>query len=204
MPLKKTHSLFNQESDLTLWLEMINGNESAFSELFELYYQMLVGYVFSFIKEESMAQDCVQDVFLDLWTYRTKLQNTVLVKPYLLAATRKRAARKLEKDRIFFKSSNTEAIEFGLDFTIEHRLIADELQEAQVAKLNQILNSLPARQKEALYLRYYQGLNPQQISEILEVNYQSVNNLIHRAILQIRNQWGGNFALLFFLFWDKL
>ncbi|AWW00870.1 RNA polymerase subunit sigma-24 [Arcticibacterium luteifluviistationis] len=178
---------------------MINGSESAFSELFELYNKTLVNYVYSFVKDKSMAQDCVQDVFMDVWIYRKKLQSTVLVKPYLLSAARKRLARKLERDHIFFKSTNTDNIEFALDFTIEYKIIADEQQLAQALKLNEILNKLPARQKEAIYLRYFQGLNPQQISEILEVNYQSVNNLIHRAVVHIKSQWGTDFSLLLLL-----
>ncbi|WP_229201331.1 RNA polymerase sigma factor [Arcticibacterium luteifluviistationis] len=197
--MKEIINKYKLDSDLTLWLEMINGSESAFSELFELYNKTLVNYVYSFVKDKSMAQDCVQDVFMDVWIYRKKLQSTVLVKPYLLSAARKRLARKLERDHIFFKSTNTDNIEFALDFTIEYKIIADEQQLAQALKLNEILNKLPARQKEAIYLRYFQGLNPQQISEILEVNYQSVNNLIHRAVVHIKSQWGTDFSLLLLL-----
>jgi RNA polymerase sigma factor (sigma-70 family) len=64
-----------------------------------------------------------------------------------------------------------------------------------VAFLNKLLNDLPGRQKEALYLRYHQGLTVDQIAEILDVNYQSANNLLHRALLHLRKEWKGTIPL---------
>ncbi|MDG1872019.1 MAG: sigma-70 region 4 domain-containing protein [Flavobacterium sp.] len=58
------------------------------------------------------------------------------------------------------------------------------------------MNLLPSRQKEALYLRYNQGLSVEQIAELMDVNYQSANNLLHRAVLNLRKDWNVSLALL--------
>ena len=68
------------------------------------------------------------------------------------------------------------------DFSVEHQLITDETIADKVLNLNKLLNDLPARQKEALYLRYHQGLSVEQIADMLDVNYQSANNLLYRAL----------------------
>jgi DNA-directed RNA polymerase specialized sigma24 family protein len=51
-----------------------------------------------------------------------------------------------------------------------------------VQQLNKYINNT-IKTKEALYLRYHQGLNVEQIADMLDVNYQSANNLLHRALL---------------------
>ncbi|MEM8522508.1 sigma-70 family RNA polymerase sigma factor [Flavobacterium sp. PL12] len=192
---KSTHN-----NDLALWSNLKLGDEKAFSQLFEKYYSDLVQYGNSFSSFTAKVQDCVQDVFTDIWIYRETLNNDVIVKAYLLASVRKRIARHQERDRIFRKSTTVDAIEFLFDFSIEHQLIVDETTSFAVSNLNKLLNDLPARQKEALYLRYHEGLAVEEIAETLEVNYQSANNLLYRAILNLRKEWKGIIVLLLSLF----
>ena len=188
-----------QLDDLTLWSNLKLGDEKAFSQLFEKYYSHLVQYGNSFSTHQEKVQDCVQDVFTDIWIYRNTLNDSVLVKAYLFASVRKRISRLQERDRIFSKSTTVDAIEFLFDFSIEHQLIADETTSSKVSNLNKLVNDLPARQKEALYLRYHEGLGVEEIAATFEVNYQSASNLLYRAILNIRKEWKQNIMLFLLL-----
>jgi RNA polymerase sigma factor (sigma-70 family) len=185
--------------DSILWNALKLGDEKAFSSLFKKYYSHLVRYGNSFSPFPEKVQDCVQDVFTDIWIYKNSLNDNVVVKAYLLSSVRKRIARVQERDHIFKKTTTVDLIPFSFDFTIEDILIADETMLVKVSKLNQLINNLPARQKEALYLRYHQGLSVEQIAELLNVNYQSANNLLHRALLNIRKNWKQNMSFLFLL-----
>lgn len=185
--------------DNQLWASLKAGDEKAFSTLFKKYYSYLIKYGNSFSPFSEKVQDCVQDVFTDIWIYRNSLSETVVVKAYLLSSVRKRIVRLQERDRIFNKSKSMDAVAFLFDFSVEHQLISDELTAGKVAHLNKMLNVLPARQKEALYLRYHHGLNVDEVAEVLNVNYQSASNLVHRALVNIRKEWKGNVALLFLL-----
>ena len=82
-----------QLDDLTLWSNLKLGDEKAFSQLFEKYYSHLVQYGNSFSTRQDKVQDCVQDVFTDVWIYRNTLNDSVLVKAYLFASVRKRISR---------------------------------------------------------------------------------------------------------------
>ena len=197
--LKSQIQNIKNTEDSTLWSSLKAGDEKSFSILFEKYYSDLIRYGNSFSPFKEKVQDCVQDVFADVWIYRQSLSNSVVVKAYLLSSVRKRIARLQERDYIFMKTSTTDCIEFLFDFSIEHQLISDEESALKVAHLNSFLNNLPARQKEALYLRYHQGLTVEQIAELLQINYQSANNLLHRALLQLRREWKGNISLLLLL-----
>ncbi len=185
--------------DSILWSNLKEGDEKAFSSLFEKYYEPLVRYGNSFSPFVEKVQDCVQDVFADVWVYRQSLQDSVVVKAYLLSSLRKRITRTQERDHIFRQTTSIDSIEFLFDFSVEHQLIADEATAEKVSHLNKLLNDIPARQKEALYLRFHQGLTIEQIADMLQVNYQSANNLLHRALLNLRKEWKGELSLVLLL-----
>lgn len=187
-------------TDEILWQRLKLGDELAFSALFERYYRSLINYGNSLSVYPERVQDCVQDVFVNVWLYRNSLSENVVVKAYLLSSVRKRIARLHERDTIFRQTAPLDAVQFSLDFSIEDRLIADEETSAQVSQLNRLINALPPRQKEALYLRYHQGLTIEQIGEMLDINHQSVSNLLHRCIQHLRKEWKGDLTLLFLLF----
>lgn len=186
-------------TDESLWHRLIDGDESAFAILFERYYPALLRYGKSFMPDSDRVQDCIQDVFVDVWLYRSSLDESALVKAYLLACVRKRIARFHARDHIFRHTTTLDDIEFSISFTVEDRLIAHEETAARVHQLNRQLNALPPRQKEALFLRYHQGLKTEQIAEILDINYQSANNLLHRAVGQLRRELKGTLPLLLLL-----
>ncbi|WP_281233595.1 RNA polymerase sigma factor [Flavobacterium gelatinilyticum] len=195
----------NTVDDITLWNNLKIGDEKSFSLLFERYYNDLVNYGNSLSPFAEKVQDCVQDVFTDIWVYRNSLQGAVVVKAYLLSSVRKRIARLHERDHIFRKTASTDDIAFLLEFSVENELIDDdEFTKEKVKYLNKLLNELPPRQKEALYLRYHQGLSVEQIAEMLDVNYQSASNLLHRGLLTLRKEWKGALPLVTLLFSSTL
>ena len=75
----------------------------------------------------------------------------------------------------------------------------DDIKE----KFEQVMNMLNPRQKEAIYLRFQLGLSYEEISELLQINYQSARNLIHRSISKIRENMDFTlFIALFFKMFD--
>ena len=115
----KTKELNNKSSDHTLWNQLRVGDEEAFSSLFERYYSTLVNYGKTLMSGEDRVKDCVQDVFVDLWTYRHKLNEAIVVKAYLISSVRKRIARFNQRDHIFLNIKNVDSLDFLFDFTID-------------------------------------------------------------------------------------
>lgn len=175
--------------DSLLWNQLINDSEEAFSIIFERYYSNMLNYGKTLMSNSDLVQDCVQDVFVDLWNYRTNLSHAIVVKAYLLSSVRKRIARLHQREHIFFKAKELDTLDFLLEFSIEDQIIADDELRLNVEKLNKHLNNLPARQREALYLRYHQNLSVEEVSKIIGINYQSTKNLLYRAIQQIRKDF---------------
>lgn len=186
--------------DSELWSLLMEGDEAAYSGLFRKYYPHLLNYGKSLTSFHNLVPDCVQEVFIEIWIYRKNLATPSSVKAYLLSGVRKRIARRLERDHIFRNKAELTEIEFCMNFTVLDNLISDEDTRNQVHLLNKLLNQLPARQKEALYLRYYQGLDITQIGDLMQINTQSASNLLHRGIKQLRSQWVGELPGLAILF----
>lgn len=185
--------------DSTLWSNLKAGDENSFSLLFKKYYVDLVRYGKSLSTFPEKVEDCVQEVFSDLWIYKNKLSDLTEVKPYLLASVRKRIIRTQERDSVFRKSTSIDSVSFLFECSIEDHFIAEETSDSKILYLNKLLNELPARQKEALYLRFNQGLTVSQVADLLQVNYQSANNLLHRGLLSLRKEWNEKNTLLLFI-----
>jgi len=186
-------------NDSELWSLLKEGDEEAYSQLFRRYYPSLVSYGKTLIRNESLVKDCVQEVFIEVWIYRQKLVDPLSVKAYLLSSVRKRIARRIERDHIFRNADELNEDLGGISFTILEEIIADEESKNQVASINKHLNNLPKRQKEALYLRFHQGLDIDQIAGLMDINLQSASNLLHRGIKLLRLACVTDLSSLIFL-----
>ena len=178
-----------QMSDTYLWGLLKSGDEQAFSILFRRYYKKLVQYGRSVTTEQELIPDCVQDVFADIWNYRHNISDSIVVKAYLLTSVRNRIAKKSIESKKFARFSSQDDLFFDFDFSVEEKLILDEDSAEKIRRLNAIINALPPKQKEAIYLRYHMGLSVEQVSSILDMNYQSTKNLLHRTILTLRREF---------------
>lgn len=173
-------------NQVLVWKKFKQGDQSAFSDLYHHFYAPLYFYALKSIGCPSQAQECVQDLFVTLWNRRAGLGDVQLVKPYLFKALRSIIHR--------LPSSKTDSLsrahetKYAMTFSPEDFLIQREDDAYRQDTLATVLNSLPARQREAVYLKYYEDLSYQQIAEVLHINYQSVVNLIYQAFKQLKQQ----------------
>ena len=191
------------KSDEELWQLTRENHESSFNQLMERHLPSLLHYGGKFSEDYALVQDCVQDVLADLWLRRTRESPILSVRAYLFAAVRNRVCREARKaGRTGILDENDEYSPFEAVFSVEESWIAGESEHERLHKLNHLVNRLPPRQKEILYLRYYQGLEKNQIAEVLDIHYQSVSNLLHRALTALRKQFP--VLLYVFLAWKYL
>ncbi|MDB5147632.1 MAG: sigma-70 family polymerase sigma factor, partial [Mucilaginibacter sp.] len=72
---------------------------------------------------------------------------------------------------------------------IESKMITDLETLELSARIKQVLNALPPRQREIMYLRFYENLDFDNISQIMEISKQSVHNLLQKAYKNFRSEW---------------
>ncbi|RYF70555.1 MAG: sigma-70 family RNA polymerase sigma factor [Cytophagaceae bacterium] len=182
-------SLFhkNLPTDEALWKQLLEGNEDALDGLMQRYFRELFHYGGKFSRDDDLIKDCIQDLFLDIWERRQTLRPDVFVKPYLLVALRRRIHRVWQMNQL--QTDLTTIPDFAADFTVEEHLILSEQTRFIARQMQQLLDALPARQKEVIYLRYFQELNREQIADVMHITLQSVSNLLQEALRKLRGQW---------------
>lgn len=152
------------------------------------HYRNLFIYGSKFRRDDEFVKDCLQDVFLGLWKNRETLGSTNYVKSYLFKCVRNKIYRELHKNRWHLQTMQLdENYYFDVEFSIEHHLIREQTLRETAAKFSDALNKLPKREKEIIYLRFYQNLEISEIVEVMEINAQSVYNLLHKALSHLRD-----------------
>lgn len=175
-----------------LWMHFTGGNEKALAELIRLYGKPLALYGRKMVKDDLLIQDCIQEVYIQLWQYRTGLRQLTEIRPYLFTCLRRKIINALKRERVFISTDREEEIPFLVEFSIETRLIESETEAERVQLINQYINRLPRRQKEAIYLRFYENLSNDEIAEVMGIKYQTATNLIHEALASLRESFPVN------------
>ncbi len=193
------HKIVNNNSnDCELWDSFREGNDKAFSEIFNKHVQMLFRYGVKFISDEEMVKDTIQELFVKLYHNRQNLGSTDNINLYLFRALKNKLIDALysQKDTVSLSST---VLPFEIANPEEPDTEDDWDRIVQKFRLNKGLQALTARQREAIYLRYTMDLSLEEISSLLEMNYQSVRNLIHRSVEKLRKELVLNLALIIYL-----
>jgi RNA polymerase sigma factor (sigma-70 family) len=177
--------------DATLWKNFKSGDESAFALIFRTHYEAMFNYGLKFQKDKDLVEDMIQELFLELWKNRQHLSDTDKIKPYLFTAIRRKILSKQNhqsKIKKLFSKDLPKEYAFEIVLSPETELIDSQAKEKVSHQLKTALEALPPRQKEILYLLFYQDLSYEEIANVMEMNYQSARNLVHRAVTQLREK----------------
>ncbi len=178
------------EEEQKLWREMLAGDVTAFEHLIDRTYDLLFNYGTKFNSDRELIKDCIQDVFLGVWEKKDALNAEIPPKPYLLASLRRRLHRLASRLRMDCTDYYNESdIVFDLEFNAEYQLIESENDRQLASRMTEMLNELPKRQKEAVFLRFYNDMEREQIALVMDIQPQSVSNLLQEAFKFIKSHW---------------
>lgn len=172
-----------------IWSAFKSGEEEAFSRLFFAYYNRLFGYGMKLVRDENLVKDVMQDFFLYLFENQESLANEVdKLTSYLLASFRRRLLRENDRRRKEqnLRKENAASKEQLFVLGMDDFLIREESRKMNKQLIARLLNELPPRQREILYLKYYQDLSLPEIAETLSISYQVVANHLYRAIKKLQ------------------
>jgi RNA polymerase sigma factor (sigma-70 family) len=157
------------------------------NELFGRHYDALYHYGHRLVRDEDLTKDGIQEMFVDFWHGRDRLAEVRSVKPYLLICLRRRLI-KASRARLRFSLKFPKEHPFEVTFSHEDFLIGEQHSLEQAQRLARALNQLPKRQREALYLKFFDDLAYEEMEPLLGIRYQSIRNLVHQAISFLRKE----------------
>jgi RNA polymerase sigma factor (sigma-70 family) len=191
MHLSKTNfvqaGLGSPEADMQLWISFRAGSREALNIIFEKHVRLLFSYGRNITRDHALISDCIQDIFVDLWTRRASLSPEVVsIKFYLIKSIRRRILRRLAVDRRFLGHPIPADYNNEVEFHVEFNLIREEISSGHSHQLKNSIATLSVRQQEAIYLRFYQNLGYEEIASVMNTNVKAVYNLIAKSITFLR------------------
>ena len=178
-----------EEESNDLWKRFLSGDDAAYSRLYTEYVQTLYRYGSRFTSNGELIKDCIQDIFTTLYKDRHRLgPPPANVKVYLFVSLKNNLVRALQKESRH-EPFEHEIHTFLLEPSVEEQFIDNESNRNQQKLIEKILLILTPRQKEIIYYRYIQELELDEICKLMQLNYQSAQNLLQRSIKKIREHF---------------
>jgi len=182
-----------------VWERFLKGDKKSFAQIYNHHIDALYKYGTKLSDDDDLVKDAIQEVFIDLYTRResnkSKPEN---LNYYLILALKRNLIKKLKHNRKKIETQNFDLI-FEPVYSIEKKIIENEEDAVLRRKVSQVLKSLPNKQKEAIYLRFNESLEYDQIAKILNITIDSARKQVYRALKSLRMQFGKKTFLLWLI-----
>ena len=160
-------------------IEAIRRNDYvSYNKLFERYYGRLCQYVYSLLMDKSDTEDIVQELFLNIWKNRERIEIKENVGGYLYKMAKHLALNHL-RSKVYFNNLSETQDQLSYE---DDRVEAEEFRIA----LYSCIDHLPGRCKEVLLLHRIKGLKQKEISEKLDVSIKTIKNQIWISLQKLR------------------
>ena len=189
---------FIKDSDLIIALK--GGDSKAYTFLVNQYHHKLCVYVFSLTKDNDLAEDIVQNVFMAIWNKRHKLKEDFVLKSYLYKSVYNEFIDQYRKEKSVFplEKKHFDALSSIVEDEDENSL------EKLIKLVKQEIENLPPKCKQTFLLSKQDGLTNIEIAEYLNVSLKSVEAHITKAFSILRKTVGEKVnTVLFLLFGIK-
>jgi RNA polymerase sigma factor (sigma-70 family) len=169
---------------------------SDFSALFTHHFNILYNYGMRIIYNEEIVKDCIQELFFRIWKNNIDISAISNPKAYLIRGLRHQIINVLELKQNSIKKVDLEEC-LNIEYSPEDYFIIDQQEEVIRERVLNGLSKLSKKQREVLYLRFFEELEYKEIAEIMKINIQSVKNTLQRAYNPLRH-YLNKFSAIFF------
>lgn len=196
---------------ISLFTKFKEGDKHAFSFFYEFYINDLYAYGISLGGEKEVVKDTIQDIFLKIYFEEKNYSSIDHLKYFLLKSLKNRLYNIYKSKSVSTSTGITEdVLSFSITTTVLDRIIDEEDCTIIKQQVDDLLSKLTSRQKEAIYLRFMQELEYEEIAEIMEITQHAARKLISRSLERLRNEEQLLLILfmliffLFFIFFEKM
>ena len=175
-----------KERTRELVAEFCAGNDQAYAELYDLYVNMLFNYGIKMTQDQELLKDCIHDVFVKVYTKRGDKNAINNLASYLIISLKNRLLDEFRR-QTFTATEAAESYDYRVATeNVEHDYLLMEHEEMQNTQVAQLMSHLTRRQRQAITLYYLEQRKYEEICQIMQMNYHSVRNLMHRGMLKLR------------------
>ncbi len=163
-----------------------HGLDSVFKDLFAREYERLCRYAYTYLQDEHMSEDVVQETFIKIWEQKKELISSPDVKFYLITAVRNNCITVIrkQKNQRTASTDNTPEPEPEPFLTVRQHQEHEAENERRIAEA---LDQLPPKCKEVFLLVKMQGMSYKEAAKALDLSVKTIENQMGKAIRVLRD-----------------
>lgn len=176
--------------DSELLIQLKNGSHSAYTDIYNRYFHLMYIFAYKKLRDEELAKDFVQELFINLWNKRESLAETGKLSSYLYISIRSRILDYFAHQKVQIKY---------LDFLKNYQITANEktdhiIREKEMANyIEKQIQALPKKMRQIFELSRKEYLTHKEIAERLETSEHNISKQIANALKIFRTKFTGIF-----------
>ncbi len=171
------------------WSLLVEGDQRGLEGIYNLFARDLFAFGMSVVPDYDFIQDCVQEVFLDIWKYHRNLQAVSNIKVYLFKSTSHKIFKEIKRaKKTNWEALNEENTALPIIESVESEMVNLQAKEHMQVRVAQTLEKLPKRQKQVLSHLFFDQFTYEEVAKIMGINLRSTYTLAWKAITAIKKQ----------------
>lgn len=175
-----------REDWAVVWTRFKEGDLNAFQMIYDGFFQNLYAYGSKLAPGQNVVDDCIQELFLELYTHRNNLKTPQNLEFYLLTALRRIIFHKIRKENRFKNLEDDQLRSFLFELEKDD-YENEDFKQAKIDVVKSALSELNTSQREMLYLKFYNDLSYAEIGELLGIRPDSAKKQVYRIIERLRS-----------------
>ena len=165
-------------SESVLIKQLVNGDKSAFTALYNQYFNDVGLFIFKFVKSPQIAEDITQEVFIKIWEGRDKLGEIRSFKAWLFTIARNHTLNILKK----ISNESAGMGEVLKNYRFHDNPVENKIVEKEYMKeVKNILDSLPVQTREVFRMCRDEGKTYDEVIAILGISRSAVKKHMVRS-----------------------
>ncbi len=194
-PQKPINYALDESSDAAVMLRVAAGDEAGFNFLVGKYHRAMISFLFRMVHNQAVAEELAQEVFLRVYrsreSYRAEAKFTTWL--YRIATN---LAVNHARDTRHERSASTIYLDAPDEESGTRPDVADDtpsveqsiLRDERMAAIRAHVMALPERQRMAVLMHKYQGMDYRQIGDVLKLSESATKSLLFRAYQTLRDK----------------
>lgn len=175
----------DQTADSIIWKDLLKGNKNALASIYTDHFDKLYNYGSRISKDVVIVEDSIQDLFIELWNRREGLNPDVQnIKQYLYICLRRKILLRLQKQ--YNNISLDDANSFQLALSHKSHYLNQQMNFELRQKLMAMIETLTSKQREAIFLIYFDELSYTEVAAIMDLKIKTIYNLVHQAVSKLK------------------
>ncbi|MBN2165817.1 MAG: RNA polymerase sigma-70 factor [Marinilabiliaceae bacterium] len=181
--MKRKKPAINDCLTISTIYKLRNGDVVAYKQLFDRYYRHLVILGMRYVGDQDLAENIVQEVFVNLWEKKDVLE-IQSVQAYLVVSVRNRCRNEIKRQKVirtyqsnFFQDAFQPEADFPDDFVMK--------------KIMSVIDSMPEKRRKIFKLNRIEGMKYKEIALVMHISPKTVEIQIGKALKYLRENLAG-------------